>query len=422
MAARFEQQGDSRDFEEALQLRHIAEAETPSHPMRFFICQTFSDSYFALWRRTHMETRARSTMSYHKAAADINTAGSLRHLSLCLGLAGCGERQGHGSTLDAYERGITLLDIHLSASASVSAHHGRMKCFPTSLAVDAASCALRRDNILRALELLEQARALLRNQMTRFRTSLDDLRSRDAHREMLVKRFQELGFQLSRQSDEPPSGSISRATLDDEARHYRHLVNELNEVVAKIRGLDGYSRFLLPPLFSDLQEAACDGPVIVLVAVLANQLRKKPLYSSVPDQRSIVDVLRQLWDTVMLPGISKLEELLKRGSRVWRTSVFTSFPLDAVGEYKTPRDRTCSSRHTSSPAHFAAIGQALPGEIEGLLPASCAVFTKLTGSASTREEAYCAFMQQPLDPFPCHSRQKYEEPFKSCLKWPSLAP
>ncbi|KIJ06799.1 hypothetical protein PAXINDRAFT_20000 [Paxillus involutus ATCC 200175] len=58
----------------------------------------------------------------------------------------------------------------------------------------------------------------------------------------------------------------SRPTSEVEACQYRNLVDEWNKVVLEIRTIKGFSRFLLPPLFTDLQEASCEGLVIVLIA------------------------------------------------------------------------------------------------------------------------------------------------------------
>ena len=41
---------------------------------------------------------------------------------------------------------------------------------------------------------------------------------------------------------------------------------ELQKVVSKIRRLPNFSRFLLPALFSDLQRAACGGPIFIVNA------------------------------------------------------------------------------------------------------------------------------------------------------------
>ena len=41
---------------------------------------------------------------------------------------------------------------------------------------------------------------------------------------------------------------------------------EVYDIVTEIRQLPGLSRFLLPPLFSDLQIAASGGPVVIVNA------------------------------------------------------------------------------------------------------------------------------------------------------------
>lgn len=43
----------------------------------------------------------------------------------------------------------------------------------------------------------------------------------------------------------------------------RHLNIELHRVVTRIREIPGLSHSLLPSLFTDLQRAACGGPVII---------------------------------------------------------------------------------------------------------------------------------------------------------------
>ncbi|KAF8842592.1 hypothetical protein BDN67DRAFT_1001504 [Paxillus ammoniavirescens] len=211
---RFRHYGDSKDLEEALQLCHMAKVESPSsHPIQ--------DA----------------------------------------------EDHQHSSVLDAYARTLELLDSHLSATASVSARHQTRMNFPTNLSADAASCALCYGDICRALELLEQGRTMLWTQMARFRTPLDQLGSIDSSAEALIQRFQHLSFMLNQQpADGLSTQNSSKFTPEAEARLHRDLVEEWNMVVAQIRTFKGFSRFLLPPLFSDLQEASCDGPVIVLIA------------------------------------------------------------------------------------------------------------------------------------------------------------
>ncbi|KAG6376565.1 hypothetical protein JVT61DRAFT_1543 [Boletus reticuloceps] len=64
--------------------------------------------------------------------------------------------------------------------------------------------------------------------------------------------------------------SLSRSVLDspgtDQHGQLSHLNLEMQRVVANIRKLPGLSRFLLSPLFSDLQCAASGGLVVVVNA------------------------------------------------------------------------------------------------------------------------------------------------------------
>ncbi|KAG1873212.1 hypothetical protein F4604DRAFT_1925716 [Suillus subluteus] len=133
------------------------------------------------------------------------------------------------------------------------------------LAVDAASCALCSGDVCRAVELLEQGRTIIWTQMTRLRTPLDSLQTCGDHAAALVKKFRDLSSLL----DKPPANSLEatpRVNVEAEEARYRHLVKDWNRAVEEIWKIKGFSCFLLPPLFSDLQDAAHDGPIIVLIA------------------------------------------------------------------------------------------------------------------------------------------------------------
>lgn len=114
-------------------------------------------------------------------------------------------------------------------------------------------------DVRRAVELLEQGGTLIWTQMARFRTPLYSLP------DALTKTFRDISFLL----DKPPAnhpGGTPIVVVEAEATRYRRLVEDWNGAVEEIRKIEGFSRFLLSPVFSDLQDAACDGPIIVLVA------------------------------------------------------------------------------------------------------------------------------------------------------------
>jgi CHAT domain-containing protein len=135
--------------------------------------------------------------------------------------------------------------------------------------------------------------------------------------------------------------------------------------------LPDFSRFLQPPLVSDLQKAAEEGPVIIVNAsqysrdaliVLSDRdpvhvpiditqtegsdlstefqsLSKE--FGSVDTQHKLVKILRKLWHdivdpVVQAPGASNVHP----GSRIWwcPTAEFTLLPLHAAGAYEKKRD------------------------------------------------------------------------------------
>jgi CHAT domain-containing protein len=320
-----------------------------------------------------------AAIHHFKAAANVVPGGLLFRLRASLRWVLHADQHRHETVLEAYRTSMQLLDAYMSATGSVSSRHSAMKAFPPMLAVNAASCALRSGDVRRAVELLEQGRTIIWTQMTRLRTPLDSLQSRGDQAVTLVKRFRDLSSLLDKQ---PASHADATQSVDVEvaATRFRRVVKDWNEVVEEIRTIEGFSRFLLPPLFSDLQEAARDGPVIVLVAstsscdaiiiphqqpptsiqlptnfenlsklTLALREAIKKEASPKGNQPALTKALRKLWDVVIRPVVEKLGEFAPRGSRIWwcPTSIFNSLPLHAAGEYR-PNGESLSQKYISS--------------------------------------------------------------------------
>ncbi|KAG2127531.1 CHAT domain-containing protein [Suillus clintonianus] len=185
-----------------------------------------------------------------------------------------------------------------------------------------------------------------------------------------------------------------------------------NDVVSRIRMLPDFSRFLLPPLFSNLQKAAEEGPVIIvnasqygcdaLIIFSAQDPVHVPLdipqtelselsseFQSLSEQfgasdrhNKLVSILRKLWDRVVDPVVRALgASKVHHGSRIWwcPTAEFTLLPLHAAGPYEKNKNNLSDiyiSSHTPTLAtlirarqrvsqevstqHFVAIGQANP--------------------------------------------------------------
>jgi CHAT domain-containing protein len=133
-------------------------------------------------------------------------------------------------------------------------------------------------------------------------------------------------------------------------------------------------------VFADLQEAAREGPIIVLVASKSScdaiiiTHTQPPTSIQLPTdfnklttlvhahreaigkdagpkgkQTALIKALRKLWDDVVCPVVEHLGAFAPRGSRIWwcPTSLFNFLPLHAAGEYR-PDGKSLSQQYVSS--------------------------------------------------------------------------
>ncbi|KIK39487.1 hypothetical protein CY34DRAFT_328663 [Suillus luteus UH-Slu-Lm8-n1] len=414
----FDHRGNREDLDESLEILQYALTLLTRHdPRQVILHNSFATVYLSLYRLRLDGTGAgedhdslNAAMHHLKTAANVVSAGLPPRLRESLSWVRHARQHSHDTELEAHATSMQLLDAYISTTTLVSSRHNIMKNFPSTLAMDAASCALHSGDVRHAVELLEQGRTIIWTQMTRLRTPLDSLQAHGDHAAVLMKKFRDISSLL----DKPPVNypeAAHRVDVEAQETRYRRLVEDWNGVVEEIRKIEGFSRFLLPPLFSDLQEAARDGPIIVLVAsksscdaitILHQQpptsiqlptnltqlqelviaLREAIKKDAGPkgNQTALIKVLRMLWDDVVRLVVQNLGRFAPRGSRIWwcPTSLFNFLPLHAAGEYRangeslsqryissyTPsltalmRARRSHARSLSVP--FAAIGQNCP--------------------------------------------------------------
>ncbi|KIK39525.1 hypothetical protein CY34DRAFT_89051 [Suillus luteus UH-Slu-Lm8-n1] len=419
LSTRFDHRGDAEDLNESREnLRCALTLLTQHDPRRLMVHRSLATVYLSLHRSgLHVtgspceDTDSLNVAMHHfQAAANFAPGGLLYRLRVSLDWVRHADEHRHGTELEAYGTSMQLMDAYMSATASISSRHSALKDFPRTLAVDAASCALRSGDVRRAVELLEQGRTIIWTQMTRLRTPLDSLQTHSDHAAALVKRFRDLSSLL----DKPPAihaDGTPSVDVEAAATRYRRLVENWNGVVEEIRTIEGFACFLLPPIFADLQEAARDGPIIMLIASrsschaiiikhiqpptsiqlptdfekltkLVHTFREAIGKDASPkgNQTALIKALRKLWDDVVRPVAENLGGFARRGSRIWwcPTLLFNFLPLHAAGEYRangeslsqqyissyTPsltaliRARRSHDRSPSVP--FAAIGQNFP--------------------------------------------------------------
>ncbi|KAG1731993.1 CHAT domain-containing protein [Suillus paluster] len=460
LSTRFQHRGNDQDLDEGIMLHKEALALRPvGHTHRYISLNNLATQLSTRFQHRGNDQDLQESLENLRCALTLLTQHDPRQIIVRHWVRHA-DQHSHGTELEAYATTMQLLDAFMSATASVSSRHHIMKEFPSTLAVNAASCALRRGDVCRAVELLEQGRTLIWTQMARFRMPLDSLQDRGAHAEALMKKFRDLSSVL----DQPPSNHLegtSRVNVEAGATKYRCLVEEWNTVLKDIRKIEDFDRFLLAPLFSGLQDAARDGPIILLIASksscnaiivphkghpvsvelaidverlmrLVNALQLTVAKDSSPQnsqretklaekQAKLVEALRQLWVEVVHPVVKNLAGVTKPGSRIWwcPTSFFNFLPLHAAGEYR-PKGTNLSQLYISSytPSLTALIkarkhrDRALPV----LLPPSPTVcFTKLTSSQSTKSAALRILRDNHWIHFSCHGTQNFVEPFKSAF-------
>ena len=252
------------------------------------------------------------------------------------------EEHNHPSVLEAYQTALNTLDHLTSMHSSVDSRHEALQARVADLANNAFSCALRCGNLQMAVELLEQGRGILWNQLARFDTSLAALESLGNQGHDLGNKFVQLSASLRKHA---------QGSGDKGMDLYWRVHEEWASVVDEIRRQRGFSRFLLPPRFDDLRQAAKSGPVIIVNAsqytcdaliILGDRPPVRvPLHCSLDDvdelcsqfskliqdphayggnkESWIKQSLRELWSSVVEPIVTVLqnEVQLPTGSRIW---------------------------------------------------------------------------------------------------------
>ncbi|KAG1774540.1 CHAT domain-containing protein [Suillus placidus] len=425
LCSRFTQTEENEDVEEAIQLCQEALASLPSlHPDRCRIHLWLQEAYLSRYRLQHNPVDLSLAVENFRLGSRHPSYGFPERIIQAYDWTVAAEQHSHGSALEAYSTFFELLDAHLATRSSATSRREAAAAFhyARSLPVDAASCAIRCDNLRHAVELAEQGRGQQWSLASRLRTPVEDL---ELANPKLAHSYLELSKRVSNAAQS--SATITdRAAVDRAATEYRRLTRQWEAAVAEIRNLRAFSRFLLPPSYEDLQAAARHGPVIILIASqyscsaiivpTSGDLHHVPLPSiTLADLKTLKDrftraiqhasrmnpaetrtdlivLLRTVWDTIMLPIVNVLEHVLKikHRSRIWLcpTAAFTSIPLHAAHPFQTKADRSkepcledlyiCSYTPTLSalvrsrqlmkkrvPPSFVAIGQGQPGAGKG---------------------------------------------------------
>ncbi|KAG1749483.1 CHAT domain-containing protein [Suillus lakei] len=371
LRSRVTQTQQNEDVEEAIQLCQQSLATLPPlHPDRWFSYRWLSDAYLSRYEMQHNPSDLSLVAENSRLASRHATQGFPQRIMTAWNWVCAAEKHDHPTALEAYTTFLEFLDSHLATRSSVISQREAAAPFryAMSLPVDAASYTIRQGNLRHAVELVEQGRGQQWSLASRLRIPLEDLESANP---MLAHRFSELSERLS--DAEGSARSTNIATADQAATENRKLQEQWGGVVAEIRNLEGFSRFLLPPSYTDLQAAACHGPVIIFIASkyscsaiivpttgephhvrfssgvtltyleklknnFAKGIRQASFMGPGKMRKDLIVLLRTVWDQIMLPIVTVLRRdlRLQHRSRIWLcpTAIFTSIPLHAANCFR----------------------------------------------------------------------------------------
>ncbi|KAJ6607240.1 CHAT domain-containing protein [Mycena sp. CBHHK59/15] len=277
---RFQQIGDTADIDSAIELHRRALAQRPApHPGRGTSLHNLAVAVHNRLEQTVTPT-LRIQLAPHsdasetfpwfmEASAYLPSPLSRRFTTACAWAYYAGQWN-HESALEAYESAISLRSQLTLVSPDIRSRQKALSSNPTyGLAGDSAACAVRLNNIERAVEFAEAGRSVLWSQALQLRAPLDGLRLADPD---LAQQVSDILQELEHRSHQDLSlsrmaltaHSKEHVTLDAEAKRYRQLNVDWLHALNDVRNLPGFEDFLLPKRLEVLRGAAINGPVVIL--------------------------------------------------------------------------------------------------------------------------------------------------------------
>jgi hypothetical protein len=214
--------------------------------------------------------------------------------------------------IDAYEAALQALPKLAALSFDLKSRQEGLFENTDGLARNASRYAIHAGKIDKAIQFLEEGRAVFWSQFLSLRSpfeQLDDIAPR------LADELRDTAYALELGSHRNTLASISdnehRLVVDQEAARLNRLNEEWLKTIEDVRKLDGFKEFLQPRSLSALQIAASDGPVVMLVG---NENGSDILILTSTDVRNIT-----------LPGLptGKLQKLVhlvqaaSSASKIW---------------------------------------------------------------------------------------------------------
>ncbi|KAJ7867266.1 CHAT domain-containing protein [Mycena leptocephala] len=415
----FNRLGDLSNLNESISKVRDAVFLTPDgHPDKPLMLITLGDILFHRFGQSQNHNDLEEMILQYTAAALSSTGSAGVRIGAASRWSLNAKAIQHPSLLEAYNVSLNLLPEIAWLGLSINDRHYEIR--DAGLVVmDAASVAISSGQPEKAVEWLEQGRSIIWGQLLNLRTPGDALKEKFPE---LAKEFTILSTQLeestTRQSDEQLLNSVSLGSISSIAHRAHENAHKRDLLLKRIRELEGFQRFLLPKIISELSPAAQKGPVVflnvstsscdalALLPGLADEVIHVPLPELTPDhvktlkqsferllpymgrgdferlhgqreggsaglENDFSQILSDLWVRLVKPVLNALAIMTPTKSnlpRIWwcPTGTLTSLPVHAAGLYG--KDDAVGSK--LSDFAVSSYTPSLAALIQGFRPAS----------------------------------------------------
>ncbi|KAG8733879.1 hypothetical protein FRC11_000757 [Ceratobasidium sp. 423] len=375
------------DLLKAIEFESRALTLTPyGHPALPWLHFSQAESHFLHYQHTSDSSHLQHSLHSFRMASQSPTGAPRDKFKYSYKWARLASTHSALSCIEAYQTTLDLLPQFIWLGATTNQRYQDLRTSDT-LAVEAASAAIRSSDYPLALEWLEHGRCVVWNQSLTLRSPLDQLQSVDPD---LSTRLQLAANQLHQAGSEPRE---SRAlapglyTPEQVAQKHRRLAKEYDELLAQARKLPNLEDFLRPAKVDALVRAARNGPIVVInchkdhcdaLLILPKQdevhsiplpnftqeiaerarseMQKSLEYKGYRERRPLLDwepgdegrfgeILKLLWQDLVKPVLDFLgyANNIPTGDIphiTWcPTGVISFLPLHAAGDYDQPQSR-----------------------------------------------------------------------------------
>ncbi|KAJ7226683.1 hypothetical protein GGX14DRAFT_385492 [Mycena pura] len=312
---RFKQLSDLSDIDDSILISKNSVQLTPDgHPDKSSWLDNLGNAFLSRFQQLGDHDDLLQAISPYSLAAQSATGPAYVRFNASSMWALVAQICQHPSLLQAYTVALDLLPRLAWLGLSIPDRHYHISK-AGKVVRDAAAAAITACQYSRAVEWLEQGRSIIWGQLLQLRSPMDTLKH---HHPDLAENLRILSNRLEGAGTKQSSLEQSLQSI---AKEYHSYALERDELIKKIRGLEGFKRFLLPKTLSQTH----------------NRLTGHR-EGDMPPEEKINHILSELWQRVAYPVLDALAittPSITNLQRVWwcPTGPLAFLPIHAAGLY-----------------------------------------------------------------------------------------